>query len=88
MNILNVNSEHEENAMLFQCPMKCEGDKVYSHPGSCPVCHMNLIPINGNNPNKILEPDADKSENIIQEQHKNTVTALALKFQRQTWEIN
>jgi protein SCO1/2 len=26
----------------YQCPMKCEGDKTYDQPGSCPVCHMDL----------------------------------------------
>ncbi len=26
----------------YQCPMNCEGDKVYSKPGVCPVCNMHL----------------------------------------------
>ncbi|PQJ82976.1 SCO family protein [Polaribacter glomeratus] len=26
----------------FQCPMKCEGDKVYAEKGVCPVCKMDL----------------------------------------------
>jgi hypothetical protein len=26
----------------YQCPMNCEGDKVYSKAGKCPVCNMNL----------------------------------------------
>jgi hypothetical protein len=26
----------------YQCPMKCEGDKTYHAPGSCPVCKMDL----------------------------------------------
>lgn len=30
----------------YQCPMKCEGDKVYNTPGNCPVCNMRLIPKN------------------------------------------
>lgn len=29
----------------FYCPMKCEGGKVYDHPGNCPVCNMHLVPI-------------------------------------------
>lgn len=28
--------------MLYQCPMKCEGDKTYPAPGKCPVCGMKL----------------------------------------------
>ncbi|APD06172.1 cu(2+)-exporting ATPase [Flavobacteriaceae bacterium UJ101] len=33
------------SSTTYQCPMKCEGDKVYSEPGSCPVCKMDLEPI-------------------------------------------
>jgi hypothetical protein len=29
----------------YQCPMKCEGEKVYDQPGRCPVCKMELAPI-------------------------------------------
>ena len=27
---------------VYQCPMKCEGDKTYDKAGKCPVCNMNL----------------------------------------------
>ena len=27
---------------VYQCPMKCEGDKTYKASGSCPVCNMHL----------------------------------------------
>jgi transcription initiation factor IIE alpha subunit len=37
----NTTTEQTENAM-YQCPMKCEGDKTYDKPGSCPVCNMDL----------------------------------------------
>jgi hypothetical protein len=33
---------HEEHAGVYQCPMKCEGDKTYAEAGQCPVCKMNL----------------------------------------------
>jgi|GEM_PF-1826709 len=29
----------------YQCPMKCEGDKLYNAPGNCPVCNMKLAPV-------------------------------------------
>jgi len=29
-------------ADTFYCPMKCEGEKIYSAQGTCPVCGMNL----------------------------------------------
>jgi hypothetical protein len=32
------------NQTLYQCPMKCEGNKMYKEPGNCPVCNMKLVP--------------------------------------------
>ena len=29
----------------FYCPMHCEGDKIYDKPGDCPVCGMDLVPL-------------------------------------------
>ncbi len=37
----DISSARESES--YVCPMKCEGDKTYQRPGSCPVCHMNLI---------------------------------------------
>lgn len=31
-------SSHE----IYQCPMKCEGDKTYDKQGQCPACGMDL----------------------------------------------
>lgn len=33
--------EHKHEAM-YQCPMKCEGDKTYAEAGTCPKCNMDL----------------------------------------------
>ncbi len=30
---------------IYQCPMKCEGDKEYQQPGLCPVCEMQMIEV-------------------------------------------
>ncbi|AUC86616.1 SCO family protein [Polaribacter sp. ALD11] len=32
----------ESSKVEYQCPMKCEGEKVYSEKGICPVCEMDL----------------------------------------------
>jgi heavy metal translocating P-type ATPase len=37
-----------DTKIIYTCPMKCEGTKVYDQPGNCPVCHMHLVPVNGN----------------------------------------
>jgi hypothetical protein len=34
-------TEQTEN-VKYQCPMKCEGEKTYDKPDSCPVCNMDL----------------------------------------------
>ncbi len=40
------NGGDEGKSIGYQCPMKCEGDnKVYDHPGTCPVCKMKLVPV-------------------------------------------
>lgn len=30
------------DTVVYQCPMKCEGKKIYSKAGKCAVCNMNL----------------------------------------------
>ena len=30
------------DTVVYQCPMKCEGDKTYDKAGKCPTCNMNL----------------------------------------------
>ncbi|WP_240924990.1 copper-transporting P-type ATPase [Maribellus sediminis] len=41
------NHQHQHKASSngkgkYYCPMRCEGDKMYNEPGSCPVCGMDL----------------------------------------------
>lgn len=33
---------HRQDEGDYICPMRCEGDKTYPHPGNCPVCKMKL----------------------------------------------
>ncbi len=41
----------EPNINKYYCPMKCEGEKQYDAPGSCPVCNMHLVIVGGENEN-------------------------------------
>ncbi|RXJ50075.1 SCO family protein [Gelidibacter gilvus] len=41
----NDSSKSSEEAIAYYCPMECEGAKTYDEPGSCPVCKMDLIPV-------------------------------------------
>lgn len=41
------NHQHQHKESLngkgnYYCPMRCEGDKMYNEPGSCPICGMDL----------------------------------------------
>ncbi|MCA1747232.1 MAG: hypothetical protein LC655_06015, partial [Bacteroidales bacterium] len=35
-------SPENKNRGEYYCPMHCEGEKTYDHPGDCPVCGMDL----------------------------------------------
>ena len=41
----STTSEQKVNKTEYQCPMKCEGDKVYHEEISCPVCNMDLVEV-------------------------------------------
>jgi Cu+-exporting ATPase len=50
MNVTNEHHPHAHNGdnqqgTRYQCPMKCEGEKTYEKPGTCPVCNMHLAPV-------------------------------------------
>ncbi|VEI56106.1 heavy metal translocating P-type ATPase [Capnocytophaga sputigena] len=36
-------ASNSEGSGVFYCPMHCEGDKTYDHPGDCPICGMHLV---------------------------------------------
>lgn len=42
----NHQISNTESKSVYQCPMKCEGEKTYSAPGNCPVCNMRLTQVN------------------------------------------
>lgn len=38
----NSNATEQVETAMYQCPMKCEGDKMYAEKGTCPICKMDL----------------------------------------------
>jgi protein SCO1 len=36
------NATEQVQTAIYQCPMKCEGEKMYAEKGTCPVCKMDL----------------------------------------------
>lgn len=49
--------------VVYQCPMKCEGDKTYHSVISCPVCNMDLKPMQTSK--KVLSDPNEISESSI-----------------------
>lgn len=41
-----ISCKDNKELATYQCPMKCEVNKTYNKEGSCPVCNMDLKPIN------------------------------------------
>ena len=57
-------SKTSNDAMaVYQCPMQCEGDKAYNEMGSCPICKMDLKPIEETT--KEMETDGISEESIF-----------------------
>ena len=42
---------HVHSETMYQCPMKCEGEKTYNDSGNCPVCNMKLVPVSNSGSN-------------------------------------
>jgi len=40
--IISCNSKAPKKLETYQCPMQCEGDKIYSEITSCPICKMDM----------------------------------------------
>ncbi|MBL7897361.1 MAG: hypothetical protein JNJ99_02415 [Crocinitomicaceae bacterium] len=40
--IFSCEDNADQKSGVYQCPMKCEGDKTYPDPGECPVCGMEM----------------------------------------------
>ncbi len=47
----------------YQCPMKCEGEKVYDKYGNCPVCNMHLVLLDNNDMQTTLKHHHNQETN-------------------------
>ncbi len=45
---VDTSSASKPKDIVYQCPMKCEGEKTYDQPGKCPKCGMDLKEKEGN----------------------------------------
>ena len=54
----DVNSKKQ--AMIYQCPMQCEGEITYDETGNCSICKMDLKPIQQTS--KVMSDENEISE--------------------------
>lgn len=72
----------EEITEVYQCPMKCEGEKTYDQSTTCPVCGMKVVAIDESQP--VLD-DEISGESIFnlnskwQTQNNETIDLKELK---------
>ncbi len=68
LGLLTVSCKHQSDTILmntaYQCPMKCEGHRTYTKEGSCPVCKMDLAPVDGT-VDRMIAADGDLSDESI-----------------------
>lgn len=59
----NDKSNSDNNDLIYQCPMKCEGEKTFNQAGSCWVCKMDLKPLAS--ASKAIETNEISDESIF-----------------------
>lgn len=60
---LEKDNSDDSSPQEYYCPMMCEGDKTYDHPGNCPVCGMDLVPVQTANSSNFEEEKYQKLRN-------------------------
>ena len=58
---ISCDKKIESTKVAYQCPMECEGEKVYSENGSCPVCKMDLKSITKKTKKVLSDEISDES---------------------------
>ncbi|WP_228530326.1 SCO family protein [Tamlana sp. I1] len=56
-------SKKSDDVSAYQCPMQCEGEKMYSKPGTCSVCKMDLKLVEADS--KVLNTDEISETSIF-----------------------
>lgn len=58
-----------DTSLSYQCPMECEGEKVYHKEGSCPVCKMDIL---------LLKADGEETTVLADENEISTASIFNL----------
>jgi len=46
----------DAGTVAYACPMHCEEERTYDHPGTCPVCGMDLVEVRADGTLVMPEP--------------------------------
>ncbi|SHF64689.1 heavy metal translocating P-type ATPase [Chryseobacterium vrystaatense] len=68
----NLPENFKESVGKYYCPMFCEGDKVYTEKGDCPVCHMHLEEITDDLAKKVSSQNHQHSHHHHHGNHQET----------------
>ena len=61
------NKTNTDTTGVYQCPMKCEGEKTFDTPGNCTVCKMDLKETKWDVKKEELKEDEGKVKNHLKE---------------------
>ena len=66
---MSVEDADHQHASVYQCPMKCEGEKTYEEAGTCPSCGMNLEEVEAAHNHDIEEHEDNEAEEPVEADH-------------------
>ena len=77
----NVNNTNKKNQAIYQCPMKCEGEKTFNSEGNCSICKMDLKLVSSQ-VTKIVTTDEISENSIFNLTTKwNTEEAIVIQLE-------
>lgn len=77
----NKSDQASDEIAVYQCPMKCEGEKTYPEAGSCPVCKMDLQPMETENSKELSDQDISEESifNLTSKWHTEEGNVIQLE---------
>ena len=77
----NSKKNNTTKTALYQCPMKCEGEKTFENQRSCAVCKMDLQPLSSLSKSKVVSTEISETSifNLTSEWHTQNNNKIQLK---------
>lgn len=78
LNKATFSTKKAHSSKAYICPMRCEGDKTYDKPGSCPVCGMHLTEVISFN--SVIDSDDDEGVKAYKLMRKRLIGSAILSI--------